>query len=111
MIFETSLLPFNGAITISENLIIVKTGYKTKDLIAHEEQHQRQMAKLGTFGFILFWFKYLVSKKFRKKVEIEAYKVSIENGLSIEAASMNLSSKMYGLDISRQEAINLLKAV
>ncbi len=110
MILETFLLPFDGAITISENLIIVKSGFKTKALMAHEAVHQKQMNKLGSFGFIKFWFKYWFSKEFRKNSEVEAYKVSIANGQNIDGCARHLSGYMYNLGITYQEAVDLLKS-
>jgi hypothetical protein len=110
MIIETRFFPFNGGITISESLIIVKAGHKTEALVAHEMCHQKQMSELGAFGFVKFWFKYLTSKDFKKKVEVEAYKVSIANGQSIESCAKHLSGPLYKLGITYQQALDLLKA-
>jgi len=112
MIIQTSLFPlffFTNvkAITISKKLIIVKTGYKTKPLIAHETCHQKQMEALGSFGSVKFWFKYWFSKSFRQAAEVEAYKISIANGESINLSAMYLSSG-YSLGLSFQQAKDLL---
>lgn len=114
MILETHLFPLFwfsnvAAITISQSLIVVKPGFKTPELLAHEAQHQKQMKNLGMFGAPRFWLNYWFSKEFRKNAEVEAYKISIQHGVPIEVCAGYLVS-LYSLGITREEAVRLLKA-
>jgi hypothetical protein len=114
MILETSAFPLFwfsniAAITISQNLIIVRPGCKTQELLAHESVHQQQMAILGTFGTPRFWLSYWFSKEFRKNAEVEAYKVSIQHGVPIEVCAGYLVD-LYSLDVTREQAIKLLRS-
>ena len=75
-------------------------------LLKHEQTHQRQMADDGVF---VFWFRYLFQPKWRQHYEIEAYKVQIAAGASLDGCASLLSS-MYFLDINFYQAKDLLKA-
>lgn len=70
----------------------------------HEEVHQRQMREDLT---IVFWMRYLFSRKWRMKYEVEAYKTQIANGASLNVCAIHLSS-MYFLGITVDEAEKLL---
>lgn len=105
MIYPTRLLFWADAFTVNTNLILIRPEFiNNKALIAHEMTHQRQMLHIGVWKF---WLKYLTSKDFRLAVEVEAYKVQIKAGASIERAAENLTK--YWLDITNTEAENLLK--
>ncbi len=101
MIIETKLLFFADGLTVNQNLILVKPGHVfDMALLAHEECHQKQMKRIGTFTF---WFKYIFSKKFRLESEIEAYCVSIKKGANLESCAWNISNN-YMLDLDFRTA-------
>ena len=74
-------------------------------LLIHEKVHQRQMREDWT---IVFWMRYLLSRKWRQKYEVEAYKAQIEAGASLDGCAFNLS-QMYYLNITLEEAKSLLQ--
>lgn len=43
----------------------------------HEYTHAAQQRKIGT---LIFWYRYLTDKTFRKAAEVEAYKAQIKAG-------------------------------
>ena len=83
------------------------------DLLAHEIVHLAQQKEYGVKKWV---DKYLKDKKFRLKQELEAYKEQLKyykdrndkNRARIVFAEQ-LSSSLYKLDITKQEAFNLLK--
>lgn len=105
MIYPTRLLFWTDALTVNTNLILIRPEFiKNKPLIAHEMVHQRQMLHLGVWTF---WFRYLTSKDFRLNVELEAYRVQVKEGASLDRAAQNLTK--YWLSITNTEAKNLLE--
>lgn len=105
MIYHTHLLWFTGAITLTQNLIIINSKY-TGDapLLKHEQVHQAQMHAIGTFTF---WWRYLTSSQKRQAFEVEAYKVQIAAGATRASCSKHLST-MYRLGLTYDEAYALL---
>ena len=62
-------------------LIIVAKPYKNHAaLIAHEQCHQAQQRKDGTFKF---WWRYITSSDWRYRYELEAYRVWLDEKLRL----------------------------
>ena len=57
---------------------------------------------------MVFWWRYLFSRKWRLHYEVEAYKAQIQAGAYLEGCAEWLSS-MYYLGITFDEAKELLK--
>lgn len=76
-----------------------------KPLHLHEAIHQRQMREDWT---LVFWMRYLFSRKWRQRYEVEAYKAQIAAGASLDGCAFNLS-QMYYLNITLEEAKSLLQ--
>lgn len=107
MIIHTRLLWFADGLTVSQRLIILHPDHATdKPLLAHERTHQAQMARVGTLAF--FW-RYLTCKAFRQQAEVEAYRVQISHGASIDTCARHLAT-LYRLDLGYDQALELLKA-
>jgi len=96
---------FSAGFTPLPNLMIIRKDCQhSVPLHKHEETHQEQMRRDGV---LKFWFRYLFSKKHRLNYEVEAYKVQISHGASLDGCAKNLSI-MYYLGISFETAKNLL---
>jgi hypothetical protein len=95
-----------GAITIYPFIFMKKKFKDDIGLRKHEEVHLKQF--WPSFG--MFWPMYLLSKKYRLKVEVEAYKEQIKwyDDDRSELFAEYLSTK-YMLDITKEEALSLLK--
>jgi len=90
----------------------------SEDLKEHELTHIRQN-KGSKFWGLIWWIKYILSKKFRLSQELEAYqnqyrfakknyrKEIAQNLLNIIAG--DLSGELYGNIISFEDAINKIK--
>lgn len=87
------------------------------DVIAHEEVHLRQQAKIGKD---VWWRRYLDDADFRLSQEKEAYiaqskwyKKNVKDRelrfQCIDFIARDLSSSMYGNIITKEEAWNILK--
>lgn len=84
-----------------------------KDLLIHEMTHLHQQKRDG----LEYWVKnYLHDPKYRLEVEIEAYKAQLSSikdrnwrSVILNESANNLSSKLYGNLITKQEALKLLK--
>ena len=74
-------------------------------LIAHEQCHQSQQRRDGIFTF---WWRYLTNKAHRLAYEVEAYKVWIRTAPEDTYKVIHWLSTQYGLNLSFQEAIDLL---
>jgi len=104
MIFYPRYFPVAG-FTLLPWLMFIKKAYKDDiSLLKHEQTHRQQMRKDWT---IVFWFRYLLFKKWRMYYEVEAYKVQIANGASLNSCAHNLS-KLYFLKITFEQAKKLL---
>lgn len=86
-------------------IVIDRSAGSKAALIAHEKCHQAQMARDGT---LRFYWRYFTSTEARQDYEIEAYRVWVQ----VEPADMwrcvRALTGSYGLDITDQEAIELL---
>ena len=88
-------------------------------LVVHESVHLEQQG--GLFGAIKWWFKYVLSKKFRYSQELEAYQVQVKWFDDTQKAGLKkrylyrkeiarmLASPMYGNMVSEDEAFLQLK--
>ena len=87
----------------------------TKDLIVHEEHHEKQQQKMGAENW---WELYLKDKVFRLSQEIEAYRIQYEYVAEhsnrkerkhlLQQMAKNLSSRLYGGLISKREALAII---
>lgn len=99
--------------------LFIKKSYKEKlsevwyqGLISHEYEHYKQVLSNGFFGF---YFKYITSKTFRLKCELEAYKAQFdflkERKINMDKKSLSksLASKTYFNMVSQEKAWNIIK--
>lgn len=88
-----------------------------KHLIVHEETHGKQQAEMGVEAW---WKRYIEDDKFRLYQEIQAYqnqfkqfckdKKNIQRQyLFLEMIANDLSSKLYGSLVTKEEAKQLIK--
>ena len=93
---------FADGFTLMPGLVFIRSKYRGDvALLAHEGVHEKQMQKDGV---LVFWVRYLLSKKYRLAYEVEAYKKSVElDAKNLPVYAMLLSGK-YGLDVSYEEA-------
>lgn len=103
IIYTDKLIP-KGFDSITLGTVILIRPNKRGDiqLIRHEEAHVRQFWR--SFG--LFPILYLVSKTYRLKCEVEAYKESMDYGMPWHDAAYNL--RKYDSGLSYGAAIKLL---
>ena len=97
---------WGGAAWGQHCIVIDRNSWHKGPLIAHERCHQDQMARDGT---LRFYWRYFTSKQARQDYEIEAYRVWVQ----VEPADMwrcvRALTGSYGLDITDQDAMELLK--
>lgn len=105
MIFYPRYLPVAGFTPFPWLMFIRKDCRDNKPLHLHEAIHQRQMQEDWT---IVFWMRYLLSRKWRQRYEVEAYKAQIAAGASLDGCAAHLSG-MYYLNITFEQAKILLK--
>lgn len=90
----------------------------SKSVIAHEMTHMRQQGKIGSIE--KWWVKYFTDPEFRKMQEVEAYHTQYKHYCTIDkdrnnqAKYLNMlagdfSSPLYKINLSRQEAMQLIK--
>lgn len=85
--------------------IVIKEKYRNDvGLLQHEITHIEQQTRDGKLRWV---WRYITSKVWRLAYEVEAYKVSIAHGMSIEKAAMYLA-RDYRLGITEAEAKVLL---
>ena len=96
---------WSGAAWGQSCIVIDRSTWSKAALIAHERCHQAQMARDGT---LRFYWRYLTSKEARQQYEIEAYRawVQVKPDDLYRCARALIGS--YGLDITYQEATELL---
>lgn len=83
--------------------VFVRPG-TSKHLLVHELVHVKQFWRYLGFNGIL----YLVSKKWRLKFELEAYRAQHRSGTNAHNAARALAT-LYNLDISESEAYAMIK--
>jgi len=107
MVFYTNfLVPSNSAAITIGFVILIRPEYINDiGLLKHEKVHVRQWKE--SFG--MFWPRYLLSKRWRRDYEVEAYKEQLKySPNNIETFSKYLSCN-YRLGISKDIARSLLK--
>ena len=114
---SATLTPSPRAIFTWGNIIYNPSGaHVTKDLIAHEEVHERQQNSAPE----TWWNWYLTDPQFRLQEEAEAYARQYQYICSgntnrnyqfqvLQALAMILASPMYNCSISVEEAMRLIK--
>ena len=101
----TRLCFWADACALTQNTILIHPAYANDTpLRVHELVHAEQMRHTGAIGF---WFQYLLSRAFRQKVEVEAYKAQIAAGASAITCASHLTR--YWLGITQSEALALLE--
>ena len=103
-----SILMFGwgGAAWGQHTIVVDRDDWSKAALIAHERCHQRQMARDGT---LRFYWRYFTSKSARQDYEIEAYRVWVQVEPTDMWRCVRALTGSYGLDITDQEAMELLK--
>lgn len=98
---------FNAwATTIAPFIFVVPEHANNVPLLEHEKIHYKEQLK---WLILPWWIAYLASSKFRLNAEVRAYKKQIElGGCTVEQAAHWLSTN-YFLDITQQEAEELLR--
>lgn len=105
MIVKSSLAKLFGASALTVWPFIFIVDPSDAPLIAHEMTHYDEQLK---YLVVFWWVLYLLSRAFRQRAEVKAYKVQIAlGGLTIDRASYYLSS-MYFLGITQEKAKSLL---
>ena len=105
MIFYPRWFPVAGFTPLPWLMFIRHDCKSNEPLHQHEKTHQRQMREDWT---IVFWMRYLFSRKWRMHYEIEAYKAQIKAGASLDGCAEHLAN-MYYLGITVDQAKELLK--
>lgn len=88
-----------------------------EDILFHESIHSKQQQHFGVPE--LWWARYIIDKDFRQNQEVEAYKKQLDfikkhtNSKiakeALEEMARNLSSNLYNLGISYQQAYTLIR--
>ena len=97
---------WGGAAWGQSCIVIDRDTWHKGPLIAHERCHQDQMARDGT---LRFYWRYFTSKQARQEYEVEAYRVWVQVEPNDMWRCVRALTGSYGLDITDQEAMELLK--
>lgn len=92
------------AITLFGKPLLLR-GEWSADLLAHEHKHAEQQKRWYYVPWYLF---YLLWPPFRFRQEVEAYRVSVQHGMSLEAAADQLTKWYYFLFTSKQKVTDAL---
>ena len=93
-------------ITLMPSLILIPQWAKTDAAyLAHEQVHAAQQKRMGVFTF---WRLYLTDKTARKWIEVEAYRMQIAHGASLDYCAHQLATG-YNLNIDFKTAKQLLE--
>lgn len=87
-------------------IILIRPSYKgNKGLLEHEKVHVRQFwSTLGLYGI-----PYMLSKKYRLKCELQAYKEQLKYADTDKRSLFaNYLATKYNLDITQEQAYKLL---
>ena len=107
MIVHTRLLLWACGMTVTPRLIVVHPRYRgDSGLIAHEQVHVQQMRR---DGLLRFWWRYATSRRHRLAYEVEAYRVSMAHGCTLNSAARVLATG-YWLGIDEGQARRALLA-
>lgn len=106
IIFYTDkFVPTNSAGCARGPIIFIKPKYKDDvGLLEHEKVHVRQWLRTCT----LHTYLYLLSKKYRLKSEVEAYKAQLKYAPKSTDLFATYLSRDYNLSITKEEAKKLL---
>lgn len=106
-IYYPSWVPFADGLAICPSLVLIRAKYKDNlPLRVHELVHVSQQETDGT---LTFWWRYLTSRAHRQSYEVEAYKVQIRAGSSLDTCAGHLANDYY-LGISFTQAQQLLRS-
>ena len=97
---------WGGAAWGQHCIVIDRNSWHKGPLIAHERCHQQQMARDGT---LRFYWRYFINTEARQDYEIEAYRVWVQVEPNDMWRCVRALTGSYGLDITDQEAMELLK--
>ena len=97
---------WGGAAWGQHCIVIDRSAWSKSALIAHERCHQQQMARDGT---LRFYWRYFTNTEARQDYEIEAYRVWVQVEPNDMWRCVRALTGSYGLDITDQEAMELLK--
>jgi hypothetical protein len=106
MIIITRLIPRGfDAITLGPVILIRPEYASDVGLIAHERVHVRQWRE--SWG--MFWIRYLVSQRWRRDYEVEAYREQLKYSPTCLDLFAGYLARNYKLGISIDVARSLLK--
>lgn len=99
-------LPFKADGMALKHIILIRNNHRNNAaLLKHEEKHIEQQKDSS---LIIWIYKYLTDLKFRQEMEIEAYKVSLAYGISLQYCVKELYYK-HDLNMSFNEIKKLLR--
>lgn len=104
MIIKAPLLVPKGAaaITIWPFIFVDRRPNRVpRHIIEHEKVHLRQQVKYLFIGFALLYF---CSRRWRYRFELEAYRVSVRCGQTLDSAAAHLSGPLYGNLVTKAQA-------
>ena len=104
-VIHTRALFWARGFTVCQRLVLVHPSCRgDRLLLEHELVHCRQMRETG---WLRFAWRYLTQREFRLRAEVEAYRISIANGASLDGCACALA-RSYWLGITQDEARELL---
>lgn len=104
--YTNRFIPAEHAACARGFVIFIRPEYKDdKGLLAHEMEHVYQWC--ATIGLHSFF--YLLSKQYRLWAEVEAYKEQLKYSPGNELRFAEFIADKYGLNVSAEEALELLK--
>ena len=107
MIVHSRLLVWACGMTVAPGLIVIHPRYRgNAGLLAHEQVHVQQMRR---DGLLRFWWRYATSRRHRLAYEVEAYRVSMAHGCTLNSAARVLATG-YWLGIDEGQARRALLA-
>ncbi len=106
-----------GVVFTYGNALYIPSGKKPpKDLMSHEQTHERQQREVGVKEW---WAKYFKDPKWRMEQELEAYQYqyryarknysSGQTSQLLDRIATDLSGKMYGNIVTKAKATKLIK--
>ena len=95
------LVPKNAAAITIWPFIFTDRDRLPRHLLEHEKVHLRQQVKYLFIGFALLYF---CSRRWRYRFELEAYRVSVRCGQTLDSAAAHLSGPLYGNLVTKAQA-------
>lgn len=96
--------PGYAAITLGPVIFMRRRFRDDVALLAHEQVHVRQWQQHR----LLFWPRYLLSRRWRLAYEVEAYRVQVQMAPAALEHCVQALTRGYWLGISEQDARRLL---